>query len=135
MFRKKDLIIYLSILLLAGAVWIFHAAAHRQAGSAVQVSVDGTVTAIYPLSDSITAEINGYGNGRLTLVISDGKADVLCSSCPDLICVHHSPISHTGESIVCMPNRIVIEIIPDRQDGSPAIDAVSADYSDILQKI
>ena len=125
MFKRKDLIIYISILLLAGAVWALWTGLHHESGSAVQVSVDGVSVGSYPLSDDLTTDIAGYKDGHLTLVISGGEADVIYSSCPDLICVHHSPISHTGESIICMPNRIEIEVIPDSTDPEPEIDGVS----------
>ena len=49
--------------------------------------------------------------GKCFLVISDGKADMESADCPNQICVHHSAISHTGETIVCLPNRVVIEVI------------------------
>lgn len=49
--------------------------------------------------------------GKCILVISDGKADMESADCPNQICVHHSAISHTGETIVCLPNRVVIEVV------------------------
>lgn len=49
--------------------------------------------------------------GKCILVISDGKADMESADCPNQICVHHGAISHTGETIVCLPNRVVIEIV------------------------
>ena len=49
--------------------------------------------------------------GKCILIISDGKADMESADCPNQICVHHSAISHTGETIVCLPNRVVIEVI------------------------
>lgn len=49
-------------------------------------------------------------NGTNRLVLRDGKADVTEASCPDKICVHQSPISQTGETIVCMPNRVIVTI-------------------------
>lgn len=49
--------------------------------------------------------------GKCILIISDGKADMESADCPNQICVHHGAISHTGETIVCLPNRVVIEIV------------------------
>ena len=37
------------------------------------------------------------------------------ANCRDLICVHHKAISGNGESIVCMPNRIVVEVVSDEE--------------------
>ena len=33
------------------------------------------------------------------------------ADCPDKICVNHATISDVGESIVCLPHRVVVEIV------------------------
>lgn len=43
-------------------------------------------------------------------ICSDNEIRMLQSSCPDKICVHHSAISKTGENIICLPHKLVIEI-------------------------
>ena len=35
------------------------------------------------------------------------------ANCKDLICVKHKPISKNGESIICLPNQVYIEVISD----------------------
>ena len=49
--------------------------------------------------------------GKCILIIYDGKADMESADCPNQICVHHSSISHKGETIICLPNRVAIEIV------------------------
>lgn len=41
----------------------------------------------------------------------NGETKMLQSNCPDLICVHHNAIRRTGENIICLPHKVVIEII------------------------
>lgn len=41
----------------------------------------------------------------------NGEIQMIQSSCPDLICVHHRPVSRAGENIICLPHKLVIEII------------------------
>ena len=48
--------------------------------------------------------------GECILVIKDGEAYMQEADCPNQICVHHSSVSHKGETIVCLPNRVIIEI-------------------------
>ena len=50
-------------------------------------------------------------NGSNTLVIKDGKAYVTSASCPDKICAKHNAISRVGETIVCLPNELVIRVV------------------------
>ena len=52
------------------------------------------------------------------LCISDGMIRMESADCKDQICVHHKPISGTHESIICLPHKLVIEIIGDLPDDT-----------------
>ena len=56
--------------------------------------------------------------GYNLIEIGDGKVRVIEASCPDQLDVKQGYISKTGELIVCLPNRLVIEIkgIKDERD-------------------
>ncbi|MCR5323543.1 MAG: NusG domain II-containing protein [Lachnospiraceae bacterium] len=125
MFKKKDIIIYASVLLLIGAAYLITALirSNRSEGAYARISVNGLVIADYPLDRDIETIITGYSDGNLKLIIKDGTAYIESSTCPDKICVRHRAVSRTGESIICMPNRVVVEIISD--EDAIEIDAVS----------
>lgn len=85
----------------------------RGEGTTVRVEVDDRVVGVYPLSVDREIEIPSgeNGEGRNLLVIRDGRAAVTEASCPDGICAAHRPISRVGESIVCLPNGVVITVV------------------------
>ena len=105
---RNDLIfisaILLLILLTCLVLFIF-----RTDGDTVTVTVDGSLFGEYSLGKDQEIEIKTE-NGYNVLVIEDGKAYVKSASCPDGICSSHRPIEYDGESIICLPNKIVIEI-------------------------
>lgn len=45
------------------------------------------------------------------IMYRDGKVSMIAANCPDKVCVHHIAVSSAGESIICLPHRLVIEII------------------------
>lgn len=45
-----------------------------------------------------------------TLKLSKSGVFMMASDCPDQICVHHRPVSASGESIICLPHKLVVEI-------------------------
>lgn len=108
-FRKQDVILILFFLVIAaaGLIWVNIG---REGGQIVRVTVDGTVTGEYPLNRDDTVAIEGVG-GSNTLVIEGGQADMTEADCPDKVCVDHAPISDVGESIICLPHKVVVEII------------------------
>lgn len=119
---RNDLIL-IACFLLAAAVGIIYLTFFRPAGNMVTVTVDGEIYGTYSLSEDITENIyTGENNGNHNrLVISGGEAYMEKASCPDGICVAHAPVYRDGESIVCLPNRVVITVDSYEKTDGPDI--------------
>lgn len=123
-FRKQDVILILFFLLIAisGLIWLN---AGRRSGQTVRVTVNGTVVGEYLLDRDETVVIEGVG-GKNTLVIRDGQADMTEADCPDKVCVNHTPVSDVGESIICLPHKVVVEIIAgEGETENPEFDVIT----------
>ena len=112
-----DIILVSSLLAVALSVLIFMTLT-REMGAVARVSVDGVTVAEYPLSINGKYVLNG---GTNVLVIEDGYAYLIYSECPDKTCVigngvHGNKISYNGERIVCLPNRVMIEIVGEGEE-------------------
>jgi hypothetical protein len=73
-----------------------------------------------------TISLSGTGGYRLELEhcsveVANGKIRFLESDCPDKLCVRTGWISRSGESAVCLPNRVEIVILGDSVD----VDAIT----------
>lgn len=110
LFKKKDIYIILAVVLLIFMSFILYRYMSGEAGSIAVVTVNGERIGEYPLAVDCTVKINGWNGGELEMIIADGKADMEASDCPDRICVKHRPIGRVGESIICLPNRVVITV-------------------------
>lgn len=98
----------LVVAVLAGlALYLF-----RGEGNTVTVTVDKQTFGTYSLSEDRTVEIRTGENGEELniLVIRDGEAYMETATCPDGICAAHKPISREGESIVCLPHKVVVTV-------------------------
>ena len=107
-----DIILVSSLLAVSLSVLIFMTFT-RETGAVARVSVNGVTVAEYPLSINGKYTLNG---GTNVLVIEDGYAYLVYSECPDKTCVmgngiHGNKISYNGERIVCLPNKVMIEIV------------------------
>ena len=119
---KNDLILIASLLVilsLVGLAFYFL----RGEGDTVTVEIDGKPYGTYALSEDRTVEIRtGEGGEALNLlVIKDGKAFVETATCPDGICAAHKPIFREGESIVCLPHRVVVIVRTTSDKDAPDI--------------
>jgi hypothetical protein len=106
-----DVIIVLAVLAIS-VFLIVQGVAGAGADSRLEVSIsaNGKEVMVRPLGeDTFELTIPGYA-GDSFLEISGGRARMVDSACPDKLCVRTGWISRPGESIVCLPNRVVIEI-------------------------
>ena len=110
-------VVLLVVVCVAGlAFWLL-----RTDGDTVTVTVDGQSFGTYSLGQDIRVPIVTE-RGSNTLVIRESRAWVEEASCPDGICAAHRPISRDGESIVCLPNRVVVTV---RSAGAESPDVIS----------
>ena len=118
--RRNDILLIVLLLLVAGA-GILYLFVFRDSGNVVKVTVDGKLYGTYSLSEDRVEDIHSGEDGHNRLIIKDGRAYMESASCPDGICVAHHPIFRDGESIVCLPNKVVATVIIDGDTDSPDI--------------
>lgn len=122
--RKNDVILIGILLMTALAAYLgmrFFQGAATKNGAAV-VKIDETEYGRFPLAADTEERIELPDGSYNLLVIKEGKAEITEASCPDGICVNHRAISRQGQSIVCLPNKVVVEI---ENGGEPELDAVT----------
>lgn len=120
--KKADFIIIAVVLAVAGVLTFFLYFVNSDSGAYVQVEVDGAIVDTVALDTDFTKKYDFDGNSN-TLVIKDGKASVTEANCPDGICVNHKPINRSGESIICLPHKLVVTVVDDAPEDE--IDAVA----------
>ena len=74
------------------------------------------------MKEKQTIRIEGIGGTNL-LVIADGSASVTEADCPDALCVGMGKISRTGQSIVCLPHQVVVEVGDESEE--PGMDLIA----------
>lgn len=120
---KRDIILVLSMVIIAAAAFLIINFAVKKDGSYAVIKVDGNVIKTLDFnSGETTIEVNGYQGGVNKVVINDGKVSMTEADCPDELCVKTGKISRVGETIVCLPHRVVVEIKGSQDDDS--IDSV-----------
>ena len=119
---RNDVIFIVALLLIVsvfGVCFYFL----RGEGDKVVVTVDGETFGTYSLAEEIRVEIRTGAQDEEwnVLVIQDGQAYVETATCPDGICAGHKPISREGESIVCLPHKVVITVYATEEKDAPDI--------------
>lgn len=111
--KKKELLVFAIIIIVIVIVAVFIYGPQRDRGSEVVITIDGEEYGRYPLNKNVEIPIKVDGKTTNHLIIQDGTADMISAECPDQTCVNMKEISLDGETIVCLPNKVVIEVESD----------------------
>ena len=117
---KNDILLILALLALAGAAYGALRLTKRPGGEAV-VTVDSAAVAVLPLTRDAVLTV-GEGQGfRNVVEVSGGRVRVADADCPDKLCVRQGWVSREGESVVCLPHKLVVTV----RGGEAGPDAVA----------
>ena len=117
--RKADIILFIVLVIIGLAASAALTLSHGEAGSNAKVVIEsgGDLYARYPLNEDRTVVVPAPKQNENVVVISGGKVSVTEATCKNQVCVKHGPISRSGESIVCLPNRLVVRIENGSEEG------------------
>lgn len=109
--KKRDILLVIGILVIAGVFYIGNLIMHRKPASTLEISVDGAVVMELDLNKDTEVTIDGSNGGTNHLIIKDGEAYIDDASCPDKVCIHQGKIHLNGEMIVCLPNLMIAKVV------------------------
>ena len=110
--KRNDIIIAALLVIVAIICAIVMQVFVKKDGNVAVVSIDGQVYKELSLNVNTELEINEANgvDGYNILVIDNGYAYMKDADCVNKICVHQGKINKVGETIVCLPHKVVIEI-------------------------
>ncbi len=118
--RKADIIL-LIVLVSVGLASTAYLAMSQTAGSKVIIESNGEMYGRYSLLEDQVIDVkNGTESNRV--VIKGGEVYVKKASCRNQVCVDTGRIDKAGQSIICLPNKLVVRI---EGKGGGSYDAVS----------
>lgn len=121
--KKADFIIIAVVAVIVGVLVFFLYGVNSDSGAYVQLEVDGKVVETLSLDEDAVREIETDNGGRNVLVVKDGEAEMSEANCPDGICTNHRKIHRNGESIICLPHKVVVTVV--NENDADEVDAVA----------
>ncbi len=121
--QKKDVVLILGILLLSAVSALLILLIPNNTGSVLRITTDQKLYGEYDLLKDqviVVEQSSGYNQ----IVIKDGAAYIKDADCPDKYCMEYHPISKGNEVIICLPHKLVIEVIGETTGQEPDVIAV-----------
>ena len=104
---KRDILLVFCVIIL-GVLLLLPKSIGKKSGERVIVSCDGTEMSYSLKNDGEYSIVSG--EYHYVLQVENGEAAVTYSDCPDKVCVRSERISHSGESIVCIPGHLFVTV-------------------------
>lgn len=133
MMKPGDIVLLLLLVVLSFLPVIIFSYANATSGvefNTAVVSVDGEELHRFELKDDGEREIYTYSNdhGHENQIVREGTVVYMIeASCADQLCVRQGEVKRVGETIVCLPHRLLVEINSDTPDTNQdlEIDAIT----------
>lgn len=111
MIGKRDILLAAAILIIAAASMGYNYYIHRTPAIRAEVSVDGKLVDTLDLGKDTEITVSSARGGSNHLIVKDGEIWCSEASCPDKICVHQGKKHLSSDTIVCIPNQMIVTII------------------------
>lgn len=121
--KKKDILLAGCVCALAAVIWLAVHFFLPKENHRIRITVDGEVFGEYSLDEDREIAIGDTNICR----IQDGKVQMTEADCPDQLCIHQRAVDAGGGSIICLPNKVVIEAVSgsgETQSRDDGIDTV-----------
>ena len=100
--------------LLAGIFLLRPGKQDTEAGTIARIKLDGKVIeeiVLSALTEPKTIVVTGENGLTNTIIAEKDSIRVEKADCPDQVCVRQGAISNGTVPIVCLPNKLIIEIV------------------------
>ena len=104
--KRNDRLLFVGVIVIALVLMLVRTVLQK-GGTSITVSVDGQVYGTYSLFEERTIVLS---DGRNQIVIKDGCAYMEHAECPDKLCIKQGAIQNQGESIICLPNKVIVTV-------------------------
>lgn len=116
-FKKWDLVIYFFIFSILFSLFYYAQNLNDTKGNKAEVYVDNKLRYVFDLEENKKEYFVDTNLGGVNIEINKMKIRVTTSNSPLKICVKQGWISNSGDTIVGIPDRLLIKVVGDTDDS------------------
>jgi hypothetical protein len=111
-FKRTDIIIVLSILLISLAIWVFYGLFYADTPVMAEIYYESRLVERVDLGKNEDRVFTIPQNEHVVFrVFRDGSICFEESDCRDRICIRSGKLKTVGQSAACLPNKIILKIV------------------------
>lgn len=123
MIKPGDVVIVVILLLLSFlpmVIFYMNNATNGAENNTAIISVNGEVVETFILADDGETEVYEYTNDHgheNQIVRTNNEISISSANCTDQLCVRQGNVSEVGETVVCLPHKLIVEVSNDNPDN------------------
>lgn len=112
-FKKTDILIISIIILFCIISWIIYNLLASGKPVKAEIYYKSDLVKIIDLNSNIDKTFSIPQNEHVVFhLYKDGSIRFEESDCPDKVCIHAGKLNMVGETAACLPNEIILKIVP-----------------------
>ncbi len=129
-FKKTDVIIIMAIIAVSAAAWATYNQIYSETRLKAEIYYYSELVEAVDLSGGKEKTFSIPSNEQVVFhLYEDGSIAFEESDCPDKVCIHAGKLNRAGQFAACLPNGIVMKIIPVKEHGEDDLDLVIGNKS------
>lgn len=122
MMKPGDIVLLLLLVVLSFLpviIFSYNNASSDAVYNTAEISVDGEVIHQIELIDDDGREVYVYtdDHGHENTIVREGTVVTISeASCPDQLCVRQGDANRVGDTLVCLPHRLLVQVTNDSPD-------------------
>ncbi|WP_411678280.1 NusG domain II-containing protein [Caproicibacter sp.] len=111
--KKTDFFILLAVLVLCAGGWLFYQQKYGTTAAVAEIYYKSKLVETVDLTKGVDRRFSIPQNKNVVFhQFSDGSICFEESNCPDKICIKAGRLRTVGQSAACLPNQIILKIVP-----------------------
>lgn len=103
---KNDILLGGILLAVALLIWLIMELFVDVQPEKVVITVNGEAFGSYDINMNTRVEVFDHN----TVIIENGRVWMEYASCPDGLCINQGKIKESGQTIICLPNKVMVTI-------------------------
>lgn len=125
-FKRTDLIIILVLALAGAVIWFVYSGAVSGRPAKAEIYFGSELVKTVPLAKG--TDVRFFLPQKPHVIFHLFKDGSICfeeSDCPDKICVKTGRLSQIGQTAACLPNKLIMKIVPSGKRSDDDIDMMA----------
>lgn len=124
-FKRTDILVVLAFFAVALVIWLVMSVSNKDKAAVAEIYYHSKLVKSIDLSKATNETFSIPQNNRVVFhTYEDGSICFEQSDCPDKICVHTGRLHTVGQTAACIPNGIVLKIVPKEKYDKNDIDII-----------